>query len=359
MFQHILVYFQAQGLVRPASPRAAFIKKLQQIKEAKANNAQKQSLVRHSNKPLAQAQTKISEKTDESGKVTTRKTVSDRGDNAKSTVSGKGGNNSDDDESDSSEDVYSDDSDDGDDETGDEKGSGDRRGLKHSSHFSNKVSSYPVNPFHMDIGQNKETSKNDSVCSTDKKLARVLSYTAMTEASSQSSESEQDSDSDEDSTGSEEEVVVNESPSKVVTRKIASKPNGQKLTENQEYLTAGFDSSAFIPNSKSPLVISKEKVGTVDALKDEAKFSYHSDSDSVGNRKNDSFSESEEDKCGDKNTKFSEKKTLQFDDDDEWTDSTPKPQKSCKHRVSDAGENEHDRTLVEDPDNFRHQSGKV
>lgn len=267
-------------------------------------------------------------------------------------------------EDDSDEDEE-DDSDSSDDSSEDAVENGVNKKIEHSSQGRNKKSNFSSqngglefrteNPFQLDgvhsIGRwNNDKGKNDSVCSTDKKLARVLSYTAMTESQTSESEQDQESDSDSDSSKSEEEFVINESPSKVVTRKIAAKHPAQFQSNAKDYLNTSLNASAFIPSSKSPIVISREKVDPVKAVKEEAKFSYHSDTDSVGNRQNNSFSD-DDDRNSEKNTKssFGEKKTLHFDDDDEWADLTPKPAKSSNKRLSGGGENDLDKTLVEEP----------
>ncbi|XP_060576388.1 centromere protein J-like [Ruditapes philippinarum] len=209
--------------------------------------------------------------------------------------------------------------------------------------------------------------KNDSVCSTDKKLERVLSYTGFTESSSvsQTSESEQEIDLDDDDFDfSDKGEVETKEPPKSLTRKVAGRDDKNKfpfqnLPSDKDMLQVNVIGSAFMPKAKSPGVISKEKVSKPetfthiqhDILKEETKFSYHSDSDSVGNKHNGSLSDEDDDKSndGDKNSRksFGEKKTLQFDDDDEWGELTPKILKLRKRKDS---ENENDKTLVEDTD---------
>ena len=351
-----MVSFQPHGFVRPASPRAAFIKKLQHIKENKSSysNPQKLSLIRHSNSQTAPPHTQTGAK---------------HGTNNAQTKAGRKVmemNNEKDTESDEEEEK--DDSEDSDNNglsstakfakassqmTGKlnkqslQNGGFDFRITDGTTHENNLFQSSSV---HLLGVPDKEKSRNDSVCSTDKKLVRVLSYTAMTETQTSESEQDVESGTESDDSNSDEDYVLNQSQSKIVTRKIAPKHMFPMHGGTADYLTASLNTSAFIPSAKSPIVISKERVGPIDAIKDDARYSYHSDSDSIGNRRNNSFSDDEEVEKSEKSGKSTvrEKKTLQFDDDSEWADLTPKPMKSRKHQ-SETVDGEHDKTLVEEP----------
>lgn len=219
--------------------------------------------------------------------------------------------------------------------------------------------------------------KNDSVCSTGKRIERVLSYTGFTESgnASQASESEQGDDSDDDDEYDFSAVgyraIENKSPSKILTRKVAGRDDKNKfpfqnLPSDTELLQSSLNVSAFAPKAKSPITISKEKVSMQDnvgslrreVLSEETQFSYHSDSDSIGNKQNESFSEEDDERLsnGNKNSRknFGEKKTLQFDDDDEWGELTPKVLKSRRRKDS---EGDHDKTLIDDSEKEMPASG--
>ena len=174
------------------------------------------------------------------------------------------------------------------------------------------------------------------------------------------------------------------SPTKVLTRKVAVRDDRkagvdtrillQKVTGNSvtnSDLLGDFDTSSFAPKAKSPLVISKEKVVTSKVpmpfrsdLKDD-KFVYHSDSDSNGNKlkssvsDDDESSDASESELKSKTKAFNERKTLQFDDDDEWDEKTPVVSRT-RERQSYSGKDDHDRTLVEDSDKKnKHVPGKI
>ena len=161
------------------------------------------------------------------------------------------------------------------------------------------------------------------------------------------------------------------SPSKVMMRKVAVKEDRktgvdtrillQKLSGNtvnsDNDLLTNLNASAFAPRAKSPIVISKEKIITTKPLPSrhnlqEDKFVYHSDSDSNGNKLKASLSDDENSDTSETEIKtkskiFNERKTLQFDDDDEWEDKMPCISRTRQTRTS-SGNEDHDRTLVEE-----------
>ena len=370
----IIISFQSQEIGRSTSPRATLIKKLEDEKKAK----HKKQLEEQSNIKHGSLKSKDSERI--SG-VRSLENMLKEGVNHKNEPLKSGvaktlvDDENDDDEyesvSDSSDDSSDESSTDDDDDTNKDAAGNDKShknvqndqysGLKQFGIKDGRVQSL--------CDESRSKGKNDSVCSTDKKLERVLSYTGFTECSSsvsQTSESEQEFDLDDDdfdfSTGAE---VENKEPLKSVTRKVAGRDDKNKFSflnpaSDKDTLQINLDGSAFVPKAKSPIVISKEKVSKLetftniqhDILKEETRFSYHSDSDSIGNKNNGSFSEGDDDdksNDGEQSSRksFGEKKTLQFDDDDEWGELTPKILKLRKRKDS---ENEHDKTLVEDMD---------
>ncbi|KAH3888449.1 centromere protein J-like [Dreissena polymorpha] len=338
-------------VVRPVSPRAALIRKLEQHKEASQKNMpqNKLNLVRHSNKPAllpefnkngAETQVEVKhikrKEAPKSMPIQEEKSASESSDSSESDS---------DSDSDSSE----------------HRDSGDRTKMN-SSHSEMLNSRGNCRFDHMGqlVSSVHEGSKNDSVCSTDKKLVRVLSYTGMTETSvtsgsEQEFETVSDSSSDSETT-SDEDFIIEESPTKVFTRKVAGRKDDQTKATHQngitekDFLTTNFNTGLITMSSKSPMVISKEKMNPVTVLKEETKFSYHSDTDSIGNKKNSSYSDDndDDDKSHNKGSQkvMSEKKALHFDDDEEWNDNTPNP----KLGKSKLGETEpgHDKTLIEE-----------
>ena len=196
-----------------------------------------------------------------------------------------------------------------------------------------------------------------------------------------SSEFNESENEDMDIKHSGHEIQENYSPTKVLTRKVAGrddrKAGGDARTQLHKVscesidafshnVIEDLDSSSFAPKAKSPFVISKEKVLTSqaplpikhDVLKSD-KFVYHSDSDSNGGKVKDGFSDGDSSDASETELKtkpktFYERKTLQFDDDSEWDDKTPVASRTRKRR-SELGTEDHDKTLVEEPD----EKGKV
>ena len=298
-----------QAVVRPVSPRAALIRKLEHYREAKGGNQAKDTagLVRHSNKPHHDSSKQSNKSQGQAKQVPDEKQIPRKGAGVKCDNR----------------------------EVEERLGEGHERAEERvgvpdpqSGHGRMLHSDANSKPDHRHRHDNSAT-KNDSVCSTNKVLARALSYTAMTETStSQNSESEQElesssdySDSDEDS---DEDLIVEESPTKIVTRKVAVRHDMLKADAMSENVL----------HSKSPSVISREKVDVSQKSKEETKFSYHSDTDSVG-KKNDIVNDGRDPGSG-------EKKVLQFDDDEEWGEGTP--QAGGRGHAGDQ-----DSTLVEEP----------
>ena len=215
-------------------------------------------------------------------------------------------------------------------------------------------------------------SKNDEDENRKEKKASAHSFDKERKMLTFSDSEYNESETEETETKySEYELQEVHSPSKVMTRKVAVRDDRktgvdtrtllQKVTGNPVSSGSGLlpelDSSAFAPRAKSPLVISKEKVVTSKPLPakpylHEDKFIYHSDSDSNGNKLKASLSddESSDTSVTEVKTKakvFNERKTLQFDDDDEWEEKTPSVSRTRENRRS-LGNDDNDRTLVEE-----------
>ncbi|XP_053374954.1 centromere protein J-like isoform X2 [Mercenaria mercenaria] len=366
---------KSQEIGRATSPRAALIKKLEEEKKAKhKKQLEEQSNIKHGG---VRTDTRSDYNTVSSVGNILKVGDGQKNEHLKSDskagtgVSVNQGKNDDDDEYESVSDSSDDSSDESSSDDGDDKITKNVQKDTHgdSKHFGGKSDYFKT----LSHNESHSKGKNDSVCSTDKKLERVLSYTGFTESGSvsQTSESEQEVESEDDeydfSAGGQ---IENREPAKPLTRKVAGRDDKNKfpfqnLPSDKDLLQFSLNGSAFAPKAKSPIVISKERVPKQDTLGSvqhevlkETKFSYHSDSDSVGNKQNGSFSEEDDDRSndGDRNSRksFGEKKTLQFDDDDEWGDLTPKILKSRRRKES---ENEHDKTLVEDCDTDRPVTG--
>lgn len=349
---------QTQEVGRPTSPRAALIKKLEQEKQAKHKHQLEQpSNIKHGAVQAYTGHSNVSDKKEDEklnhdGRL--KPVPEDLGRKPGVVASGK----KDDDNSDEYESV----SESSDDSSSDDDG-------VNGENVKN-VQNKPHGDLNQGLGKtswhehSRGKSKNDSVCSTDRKLERVLSYTGFTESSSvsQTSESEQEVDSDDDGefdfSADGYGAIENKEPLKTLIRKVAGRDDKNKfpfqnLPADKDLFQTSLNTSAFAPKAKSPIVISKEKISKPDTKsglkQDETKFSYHSDSDSVGKKQNDSFSEDDDSESnnGDKKSRksFGEKKILQFDDDEEWGDLTPKVLKSRRRKES---ESEHDKTLVEE-----------
>ena len=217
----------------------------------------------------------------------------------------------------------------------------------------------------------KEVNKIDSrIHHSFDKERKMLTFS---DTSSEFNESENE---DTDIKQTVHEIQENYSPTKVLTRKVSVKDDrkgggGDTRTQLQKVTSESIDafshdvledldSSTFAPKAKSPFVISKEKVVTSqvtvpikhDILKSN-KFVYHSDSDSNGGKVKDGFSDGDSSDASETEQKtkpktFYERKTLQFDDDSEWDDKTPIVSRTRKR--SGPGTEDHDKTLVEEPD---------
>ena len=215
-------------------------------------------------------------------------------------------------------------------------------------------------------------SKNDEDEDRKEKKASAHSFDKERKMLTFSDSEYNESETEETETKySEYELQEVHSPSKIMTRKVAVRDDRktgvdtrtllQKVTCNPVSSGSGLlpdlDSSAFAPRAKSPLVISKEKVVTSKPLPakpylHEDKFIYHSDSDSNGNKLKASLSDDESsdtsvDEVKTKAKVFNERKTLQFDDDDEWEEKTPSVSRTRENRRS-SGNDDHDRTLVDE-----------
>lgn len=377
---------QAHEVGRPASPRAALIKKLKEAESQQATNHShsnkvhvkqdssqpKGDVVRHMVNDIKQDKVEpirhmVNDLKQDKGEAMRQvmKSVDDKGKSQQSSqllILSDKNDVRDEFVSESSEEDSSDlsDSDENDDDV---KGTN-KPAISADSWFNGDGEI--IHDF-LNVNRNVSThnGKNDSVCSTDKKLERVLSFTGMTETSiSQTSESEQDLDS---SVSGDSDVIEEMSSSnKLIIRKVAGRDDKNKLSGYKtDFLTSGFNSSSFAPKAKSPLVISKEKLPAIENKSlqpiEESKFSYHSDSDSAGNRKNDSFSDPEtkalEKEFGFKK-KNCEKKTLQFDDDEAWDENTPKIIRANKN--IDSGEkNDHEKTITEESEKQRSDKPSV
>ena len=355
---HSLIFLQQSHKVGSVSPRRALIRKLETEKQERLK---KISVLKPDGAHLKLRQ---GDKQQVKGQNSSNKNWNN---NVNNYVNNNNANDGDDDDeyetaSDSTEDSDDDSSDESTDEKIEKMTSSvqvnlDDPGNSRDLHKLNTLSN-----FH-------DSLKDTSVLSTDKKLERALSYTGMTETSeSRDSDSDRGIDSNESQSDDDDDESKNrdqeqKSPSKILTRKVAVKISGTslsvpRLADSADFFSSSLNSSSFAPKMKSPIVISKEKI-CVKGMEfkppssvknaEETKFSYHSDTDSVGNSKKDlSDVDINEDDGDDKKTKskgFSEKKTLQFDDDNEWDDFSPQVKKS---RQDSEGDNEHDKTLSEE-----------
>lgn len=218
------------------------------------------------------------------------------------------------------------------------------------------------------------TSKDDVLKDENKKNVKTIhsfdKERKMLTFSDTSSEFYESENEENDVKSSDYKTQETFSPTKVLTRKVAVKADRktevdkkilvQKVPGDSNDILETLELSSFAPKEKSPLVISKERVLTSNVsvpLKPDLKsdkFMYHSDSDSNGRKVKGDYSDSENSDASESEQKtktrnFFERKTLQFDDDDEWDDKTPVISRTREARSS-LGTEDHDRTLVEEPE---------
>ena len=256
---------------------------------------------------------------------------------------------------------------------------------KPEAHTENKENDKPTHNQFTHVGnKGLYLEKDKGVKEENKAESRTLhsfdKERKMLTFSDTSSEFNESENEETDVKYSDYEIQESHSPTKRLTRKVAVKDDrkaggdariqlqkvaGESLDTFSNDLLGSLDSSSLAPKAKSPLVISKEKVATSQAplpIKRDVKsdkFVYHSDSDSNGGKFKGGFSDGDSSDASETELKtkpktFYERKTLQFDDDSEWDDKTPVISRT-RERRSEFGTEDHDKTLVEEPD----KKGKI